>query len=116
MAGRVGIAPASPCHHPTGGGRAMPTRSQVPPCATYANGVGKIAEGAYAAAEAAPPPRLCHAVARISDTAPDRLSANGGARDGDRSAARHDVWSQNDPKRKSKMRTLDEMSVVFERC
>src|SRR6267154_2012168 len=84
-------------------GRAMPTRSDAP-VRDFRQRRGqnrrRRLRKCFDAAEAAPPPRLCHAVARISDTAPDRLSANGGAET--ETAVQYDTTSgsQNDPKEK----------------
>jgi hypothetical protein len=91
---REGIAPAPPCHHRRAAGARCP-RGPTSPVRDLrqrrAQNRRRRLRKSFAATEPAVPLRLCHAVARISEAAPDRLSADGGVRDGDRSAARHDV-------------------------
>jgi hypothetical protein len=92
---RAGFATALPA----GSGARCP-RGPISPCTTYANGVGKIAEGAYSSigcGRGRSSPRLCHKIARKSDTAPERLSANGDAGDGECGTTSR--LSQNDSNR-----------------
>jgi hypothetical protein len=100
---REGIAPAPPCHHRRAAGARCP-RGPTSPVRDLrqrrAQNRRRRLRKSFAATEPAVPLRLCHAVARISEAAPDRLSADGGVET--ETAAQLDMtfWAQNDPMRK----------------